>query len=285
MYCLESAQQMPALPEEIEEALAENIQINNSWGPKQFITENGKLTKVEFKKCTSIFDDQNRFNPQYDENETIIVDADKVILSIGQSIEHNELLKGLNIEVNRNNTIKADSFTYQTNEKDIFVGGDVYTGPRFAIDAIAAGKEGAISIHRSVHEGQSLVLGRDRRNYIALDKSNLRIEGYDNTPRQRVLHDDKNHKSFKDNRLTFTEEQVKKETARCLGCGAVQVDQYMCIGCGQCTTKCMFDAITLERRYNEFAPVFEQLPIEVAKYAVKRSANIAVNALNPNKDN
>lgn len=276
MYCLEKRAEMPALDEEIEEAESEDIVINNSYGPKRIIVENGKVTGVEFKKCVSVFDADGKFSPTYDENDTIVVPADYVLLSVGQSIVWGNLLNGTNVQLNKNNTAVADGFTYATGERDIFVGGDCFTGPKFAIHAIAAGKQGAISLHRTVWEGQSLIFGRDRREYHSLDKENLVIEegSFDSTPRQRPLHIDKNEKTFKDTRATFTEEQLKKETARCLGCGAVIVDEFKCVGCGQCTTKCKFDAIHLVKKYNTFAPVYEKLPIAVAKNAVKRASRI-----------
>jgi len=279
MYCLEARNEMPALDEEIEEALEEDIVINNSWGPKRIISKDGKVTGIELKKCVSVFDKDKKFNPKYDENETITVDADFVLLSVGQSIDWGGLLTDSAVVLNRNNTAQADSFTYQTAQSDVFVGGDAYTGPKFAIDAIAAGKQAAISIHRFVQPGQSLTYGRDRREYVALDKQNIVVESYDTTRRQLAGHNAKNRKTFKDTRETFTEEQLKKETERCLGCGAVQVDQYMCVGCGQCTTKCRFDAISLVKKYNNFAPVYEKLPLVVAKYAVQRSGKIAVSSI------
>ena len=279
MYCLEARNEMPALNEEIEEALEEDIVINNSWGPERIISKDGKVTGIELKKCVSVFDKDKKFNPKYDENKTITVDADFVLLSVGQSIDWGGLLTDSAVVLNRNNTAQADSLTYQTAQSDVFVGGDAYTGPKFAIDAIAAGKQAAISIHRFVQPGQSLVYGRDRREYIALDKQNIVVESYDTSRRQLAGHNAKNRKTFKDTRVTFTEEQLKKETERCLGCGAVQVDQYMCVGCGQCTTKCRFDAISLVKKYNNFAPVYEKLPLVVAKYAVRRSGKIAVSSI------
>lgn len=277
MYCLESRKEMPALEEEIEEALEEDIVINNSWGPKRIVTENGRVVGVEFKKCVSVFDKEGRFNPVYDENDLKVVEADYVLLSVGQAIDWGNLLEGSKAQVNRNNTIKADPVTYQTDEPDIFAGGDSYTGPKFAIDAIAAGKEGAISIHRFVQPGQSLVNGRDRREYIELDKNSLIFEGYDNTPRQKAEHDTKikAKESFKDIRSTFTEEQVKKETERCLGCGATIVDEFMCVGCGQCTTKCKFDAISLVRKYDAEGVAYEKVKPVVVKTTIKRQGRIA----------
>jgi len=274
MFCLESRKEMPALEEEIEEALSEGIVINNSWGPKRIITENGKVTGIEFKRCTSVFDENKRFNPAYDENETITVKADAILLSIGQSIDWGNLIEGSRIELNPNKTIKADPFTYQTGEPDVFAGGDAFTGPSFAIDAIAAGKQGAISIHRFVHPGQSLVIGRDRRIYKSLDKQNVDFEGYDRMPRQRPLHISAHDKTFRDPRATFTEEQVRKETERCLGCGATVVDEFLCVGCGACTTKCKFDAISLVRKYNGEGVKYEKLKPVVIKQILKRKGKI-----------
>lgn len=274
MFCLESREEMPALKEEIEETLEEGIAIENGWGPKRIVVENGKVTGVEFKKCTSVFNSDGRFAPEYDENDTMIVETDVVLLSIGQSIEWGNLLDGSKVELNRNNTAKADGLTYQTAEKDVFVGGDAFTGPKFAINAIAAGKEAAISLHRFVQPGQSLTLGRDRREYHMFDKDNVVIEGFDNVPRQRIGHNPEAKNSFKDDRVTFTEEQMKKETERCLGCGAAKVDAYMCVGCGQCTTKCKFDAIQLIKTGHSVPNTYEKLPIKMAANAIKRAGKI-----------
>lgn len=162
------------------------------------------------------------------------------------------MLDGQNIELNRNNTIPCDPKTRVTSVDDIFAGGDVVTGPKFAIDAIAAGHEAAISLHRAVHEGQSLVLGRDNREFKALDKDNADFEriGFDDIKRQSPARDNSKDKTFDDSRLDFTLEQIKKETARCLKCGATKVDEYMCVGCGQCTTQCKFDAIKLVKKHD-----------------------------------
>lgn len=281
MFCLESRKEMPALDEEIEEALSEDVGINNSWGPRCIVTENGHVVGVEFKKCVSVFDENRKFSPKFDENETKFVKADKVLLSIGQGIDWGELLKDSKMELNPNNTIKVDSFTLQTGEPDVFAGGDAVTGPKFAIDAIALGKEGAISIHRYVHSGQDLVLGRDRREYRAFDKENLDLEGYDRIPRQRTNHVDgaKAKASFKDLRPTLTEEQVRKETERCLSCGATTVDEYMCVGCGSCTTRCKFDAISLVRKYDAQNVPFEKLKPVIIKNMIGRKGRMVTHSI------
>jgi len=156
MFTLEQRNELPAADDEIDEALEESITLNCGWGPKEILTKGGKVSGVVFKKCVSVFDANHRFAPKYDENDTMTVEADFVLAAIGQSVEWGGLLEGTAIETNRNGTAKADSWTYQTGEPDIFVGGDVYSGPKFAIDAIAAGKEGADSLHRASWDGHSL---------------------------------------------------------------------------------------------------------------------------------
>lgn len=244
---LETRDIMPALPEEIELAESEGIEFHGGWGPKEILTENGKVTGIVFKKCTQVKNAEGRFDPQYDENDTMTIPCSNVLLSVGQGTVWGDLLKDEAVEF-RGPAPVADPVTYQTTVDDIFVGGDMFTGPRFAIDAIAAGKEAAISIHRFVQPGSSLTIGRNPNYYKELDKTDILVENYDNTGRQTPGHNESiDKKSFRDSKLVFTEEQVKAETARCLGCGASIVDSNKCVGCGLCTTRCEFDAIHLHR--------------------------------------
>ena len=249
MFCLETREKMPASNEEIEEALEEGIELNCGWGPKEILEEDGHVRGVVFKKCTRVFDAQGRFSPEYDENDTVTVPCRHVIFSVGQAIDWGHMLDNLHVELRPNGGALANKLTYQTSEPDIFVGGDVYTGPKFAIDAIAAGREGAVSLHRYVHENCTLTIGRNRRDFIELDKENIKVETYDSSSRQIPPKADvkEQAKTFRDLSHSLTEEQVKKETSRCLSCGASVVDPNKCIGCGICTTKCMFDAIHLHR--------------------------------------
>ena len=249
MFCLETREKMPASNEEIEEALEEGIELNCGWGPKEILEEDGHVRGIVFKKCTRVFDAQGRFSPEYDENDTVTVPCRHVIFSVGQAIDWGHMLDNLHVELRPNGGALANKLTYQTSEPDIFVGGDVYTGPKFAIDAIAAGREGAVSLHRYVHENCTLTIGRNRRDFIELDKENIKVETYDSSSRQIPPKADvkEQAKTFRDLSHSLTEEQVKKETSRCLSCGASVVDPNKCIGCGICTTKCMFDAIHLHR--------------------------------------
>ena len=274
MVCLESRDTMPASKNEIAESLEENIEIQCSWGPKEVkVDENGHVTAIVFKKCLRTIDENGRFNPAYDENETMTLDADHIVFAIGQAIEWGGLLEGTKVEFHRGNYPVADPLTYQTAEPDIFVGGDVYHGPKFVIDAIEEGKCAAESLHRYVHKGADMKIGRNRRDFIMLDKDDIYIDCYDHAGRQEAGMDETiDPHSFRDAHLTLTEEQVKIETARCLSCGASWVDPNKCIGCGVCTTKCMFDAIHLKRDHPECTDMrrAEDKIKVVASMAVKR---------------
>ena len=249
MFCLEQRENMPASKEEIAEALEEGIELNCGWGPKEVLEEDGKVAGVVFKKCIRVLDEQGRFSPEYDEEQTVTVPCKHVIFSVGQAIEWGNMLDNLDLKRRPNGGALADKLTYQTSEPDIFVGGDVYTGPRFAIDAIAAGREGAISLHRYVHENCTLTIGRNRRDFVELDKNNISVDSYDTSKRQIPAKADEKAQAatFRDLSHSLTEEQVKAETSRCLSCGASVVNPNKCIGCGVCTTKCVFDAIHLHR--------------------------------------
>lgn len=210
--------------------------------------------------------------------------CDYLLLSVGQQFDYKTLLKGEGIELTERNTIMVNDITLQSSKEDIFAGGDVASGPRLAIDAIAAGKEAAVSIHRFVQNGQSLVFGRDNHSYKMFDKYNL-VDSidYDGTERQRINHVDakKAKTTFKDLRGVLTEEQIQKETARCLSCGATKADEYLCVGCGACTLRCKFDAIKLERVYDVKGYEIDKLPKQVIKNALTRKAKITLNKINP----
>ena len=279
MVCLESRDAMPATPEEIREAEAEAVAIQCGWGPKEICLEAGRVTGVVFKRCLSVFDPEGRFAPVYDESDTMTLPCERVFMAIGQSIQWGGLLDGETVELGRGRSPVADPVTYQTGAADIFVGGDVYTGPKFAIDAIAAGKEGAVSIHRFVQPNTSLTIGRDPRRFIQLDKQDLDIGDYDTAGRQEPAQpQDGERLSFRDTHGTLTEEQVRKETARCLGCGATIVDANKCIGCGLCTTKCEFDAIHLRRERPEcstMVPTEDKFKV-ILPYMLKRKMKIVL---------
>ncbi len=283
MYCLEQYDEMPCGPADRGETEADGITIHAGFGPMEIAAQNGAATGITFKKCLSVKNAEGRFAPVFDESATETVECTAILYCIGQRVEWKDLLTGTKVEFNPNGTAKADPVTYQTAEPDIFVGGDAYTGQKFVIDAIAAGKEGAISLHRFVHEGQSLTQGRDLRKFVELNKDELvlPIGCYDAPARQVPCHDPAKAKTFKNDRLPFTEEQVKAEASRCLGCGVSVVDPHKCIGCGVCTTRCEFDAIHITRDHPEFSRMwkYEQRYKAIAAHAVKREKNIAIKKL------
>ena len=277
MLCLEGADEMPAAKDEVDGAKEEGIEVCNGWGPKEVLVTDGKVSGIIFKKCTSVKGADGRFNPQYDENETITISCENVLQAIGQSAEWGELLAGTKVELAPNGCVKHDPVTFQTAEPDIFVGGDIGHGARFAIDAIADGKKAADSLNRFVHPGQSLTIARDLREFIELDKSDIVIETYDNAQRQAPGHRaGKATETFEDLRLPLTEEQVHTEASRCLSCGATTVDLNRCIGCGLCTTRCEFDAIHLQRDLPDSSNMVrcEDKFGPIGKYAVQREMKI-----------
>lgn len=280
MYCLEDRATMPASKEEIAETLDEGIEINNSWGPKEvLVDEKGHVTGIVLKKCTRTIDPETkRFSPLYDENETITVKADKIVFAIGQAIEWGKLLEGTGVTFWHGNYPIADKLTYQTADPDIYVGGDVFTGPKFVIDAIAAGHAVADSLNRHVQWGAHPTIGLNRRSFVPLDKNDISLPDYDHAGRQEepVNAEIDAKKSFRDAHLTLTEEQVKIETGRCLSCGASVVDPHKCIGCGICTTRCKFDAIHLVRDHPEMTKMVrgEDKVGGLLGYAFKRGAKI-----------
>ncbi len=287
VFSLEDRNHMPATNREILETLDEGIEINNGYGPKEIIKdENGCVKQIVFKKCLSVNDPvTHKFNPVYDENDTVTIDATHVIFAIGQTINWGNLLEGTKVTFQHGNYPVADKLTYQTNEPDIFVGGDVYTGPKFAIDAIEAGKCAAESLHRFVQPGTSLTIGRNRRDFIELNKDDLVIDGYDNQGRNEPGMDETidYRNSFKDAHKTFTKEQAMSEANRCLCCGASIVDENKCIGCGVCTTKCEFDAIHLVRDHPEMSTMVksEDKFKKILPYAIKRGLKIKFKTKTP----
>lgn len=287
MFCLEDRETMPASRDEIEEALEEGLKLYPSWGPKEVkVDENGNVCGMVLKKCVRTIDPEtNKFSPVYDENDTMEVKADKIVFAIGQCIEWGDLLKGTKVEFWHGDYPVADKLTYQTADEDIFVGGDVYTGPGFVIDAIAQGHAAAESLHRHVRPRASMTIGRDRRDYQPLNKDDITYPSYDHAGRQEAQMNPNidHHHSFKDAHVTLTEEQIKIETARCLSCGAAYVDPNKCIGCGICTTRCRFDAIHLVRDHPECTDMRageDKIP-GMLGYAVKRAAKIVANAGSP----
>ncbi len=235
---------------EVKEAREDGVKFLFEHKPVEIVSKDGKITAF---KC-----------------ECGDIGCDTVIAAIGQKID----LGGIAAEglaLTEKGTVIAKELTYQTNVPDIFAGGDVQTGPKFVIDAIAAGREAAISMHRYMRPHSSLTLNRNRRDYIELDKSKVVL------PLDKIKAPERQCEAYE----TLTEEQVRFETSRCLGCGASIVDENRCIGCGLCTTRCHFDAIHLSRDVPEcsnLVPREDSMKV-MLPYMAKRAAKIAIKDL------
>ena len=232
---------MKAERQEIDEALAEGIVLKTEHKPLRIEGEG----KVRALVC--------------DAGEIV---CDTVIAAIGQRVD----LGGIAPEamvIRENGTIDAAELTYQTAQKDIFAVGDVFSGPKYVIDAIAAGREAAISMHRFMRPKTSLTLNRNRRDFIELDKSKVAIPVSELKAPARAEGE-------------LTEELVRQEASRCLGCGAAVVDTNRCLGCGVCTTRCRFDAIHLSRDLPECSDLVDRFDSnkKLLPYMIKRGIKI-----------
>ena len=279
MVALEQPDDLPATPAEVADAETDGVSVVCGWGPKQVFTRgDGRAYAVEFKRCTAVTDGEGCFAPRYDKAAVHTLPCDTLVLATGQRTAWGSLLAGSAVELDERSRAVADARTYQTAEPDVFVGGDAFTGPSFAIDAIAAGKQAAESIHRFVHPAASLTIGRDQRHFVEFDKRGAQLPSYDTVGRQRPGFDRElaAAQPFADAHRTLTEEQVRTETARCLSCGVSVVDPHKCIGCGLCTTRCAFNAITLHRDIPDASRMYrtEDKLKAIAPYAAKRAIRL-----------
>ena len=237
LVCLEQRNEMPAWEYEIEEALSEGIVIENGWGPLQFSEKGGNLSTVSFKKCVSVFDDQKRFNPSYDEKTTTSWEADTAIVAIGQQSDL-EGLSSQGLKVTPRGSFEADPLTLETNLPGVFTGGDFFYGPKSVVEAVACGKEAAESIHRYLNK---LDLKADRQKDWSFTKPET--EGEILKPRQAMPTRDLSERrgTYQEMALGFTEERARREAERCLKCG-------ICSECYQCVEACLAKAIDHEMK-------------------------------------
>ncbi|MQY81434.1 MAG: NAD(P)-binding protein [Dehalococcoidia bacterium] len=273
--CLECAEEMPAHPWEIEEAVEEGVKVMNSWGPNEIVGKDGSVAGVAFKKCTSVFDSEGRFSPTFDENVTTSVDSDMVIIAIGQATDLSVLPEKTDIKTTRGGWLIVDPVTLATDEEGIFAGGDGVTGPKSAVEAIQHGHEAAVSIDRYLNkldlkegreakkeepaplpEGKHEKKARLDAKYIALER---RLSGFDEIVDM------------------LTEEEAIKEAERCLDCG-------LCSECLQCVAVCQANAIDHNMKEEEvelqvgsvvLAPGFEPFDARLkSEYGYGRMPNV-----------
>ncbi|MBT8342308.1 MAG: FAD-dependent oxidoreductase [Desulfatitalea sp.] len=233
LICLESREQMPAWEHEIEEALEGDINIVNSFGPKSFfIDKDKKVSGLEFKTCTAVFDDNGRFNPSYDDNACQPFFGDTVIIAIGQSTDTTGLTEQ-NIALSRPGGLEADPVTLQTPIDWVFAGGDAFYGPKSVVEAVACGKEAAESIHRFVN-GLDLKQGREKTwEYVkpetAYEEKKARVPVRCLDPEARACN-------FLEVSFGYNGDEAKLEADRCLKCG-------ICSECYQCVDACLAGAV------------------------------------------
>ncbi|MBO8169809.1 MAG: FAD-dependent oxidoreductase [Thermoanaerobacteraceae bacterium] len=229
LACLESRKEMPAHEWEIEEALEEGVKIHPSWGPEKFLG-NGSVTGVEMKKCTAVFDDEGRFNPQFDESVRKIFDADMVIVAIGQASDLSFIPENSGIEITRGGTIVADPITLATGEEGVFACGDIVSGPASVVEAVASAHEAALSIERYL-KGEDLAAGREVKRGEKLGpplKTPVRGNG---RIQQGMADPEERRKDFREVYQGFSKEDAIAEAKRCLNCG-------ICSECLQCEAVC-----------------------------------------------
>jgi len=233
LICLEKREEMPAWEHEIEEALEGDIKIINSFGPKAFfIDKSNKVSGIEFKTCTAVFDSDGRFNPSYDENECQPLFGDTVIISIGQSTDLS-FIKEQGIAITRVGGLEADPVTLQTPIDWVFAGGDAFYGPKSVVEAVSCGKEAAESIDRFIN---GLDLNENREKTWEFEKPDISLEP--NKPRTpiRCLDPAARECNFLEVSYGYDETEAKKEAERCLKCG-------ICSECYQCVNACLAGAI------------------------------------------
>ena len=280
LYCLEAFDDMPMGAEDQQLCAADGVTIHAGWGQTEILKdENGSCSGIRFRKCLSVRGEDGRFDPKFDDAETTEESCTTVLYCIGQKAEWKDLLAGTKVEFNRNGTVKADPVTLQTAEPDIFAGGDAYSGQLFVVDALAMGREGAVSLHRFVNEGQSLTIHRNTRKFTPLCKDDivLPVEAYKKPARSVRPVDPAKRLTMHDEHLCFTEEQIRSEASRCLECGRSVVDTNKCLGCGMCTVQCKFDAIHLNRNmgdaYSKMIPAEDKFKA-IGAYLPKRAVKI-----------
>jgi len=273
--CLESPEEIPSHPWEIEEAEEEGVVINHRWGPTQVIGKDGRVTAIEFRRCTAVFDSEGRFNPTYNDSETTRFDCDTVIIAIGQTTDLSALSENSAVKTTGGGFIIADPITLATDEEGIFAGGDGVTGPRSAVEAIHHGHEAAISIDRYLN-GLDLREGREKP-----EETPATLPEGKHPKKQRAavarISLEQRIAGFDEIEATFTEEEARAEAERCLDCG-------LCSECLQCVAACQAEAIDHNMKDEEvelevgsviLAPGFEPFDAAIkTEYGYGRMANV-----------
>ncbi|MHC4403416.1 MAG: FAD-dependent oxidoreductase [Planctomycetota bacterium] len=232
LVCLESREEMPAYEWEIRDAAEEGVVLNPAWGPKEIVGSGGKASGLKLQRCTSVFDEQGRFAPTFD-GEVSEIDADCVIIAIGQRSDFSFLSEDDPLWDPSKRFIHADKLTLQTNVDWIFAGGDMATGPKSVVEAVAQGHEAAESIDRFVR-GDDLAAGRQLPEPTPAPMPEREFSIMPRAVPSRLPLGDR--AGYVEIEQTLDEQAAITEAKRCLACG-------VCSECLQCVTACSAGAI------------------------------------------
>jgi NADPH-dependent glutamate synthase beta subunit-like oxidoreductase len=270
LICLESREEMPAYEEEIEEGLREGLKIHPSVGPKSFVGAGGRVTGVQTVRCTSVFDAQHRFNPQFEAGSETVIPCDTVILAIGQASDLSFLTPEDGVETARQGTIKIDPETLMSTAPGIFAAGDIAFGPRLIISAVADGKKAAAEIDRYLRGPD----WKPKPKYVqitVLDHHEM-AEGFDEYSRLGVPTIPLERRTgVTEVETGYTEEQARTEASRCLQCWintifeGNETEGSECILCGGCVDVCPENCLKL-------VPLSQFMFAEDAKARLKAEA-------------
>ncbi len=239
LVSLESFEEMPADAIEIQEGEEEGVIRHNSWGPKEILVDSaGNARGVRFVRCLSVFDENKRFAPKFDENETIDMEANTVILSIGQATDLS-FVDSQDVALNERGQLKLDASLNQTDAEDVFAAGDVSTGPGLMIDAIASGKQAARKIYtylkKQTFSTETLISHTDIKDY-------KKESGYESIRREGVpamSPEERKHAMNATVEKGFAESQALRQGSRCFNCAVNTIfDGDKCILCGGCADVC-----------------------------------------------
>jgi len=243
MACLESGDTIPAHKEEIDQALAEGVAINEGWGPRRILKDGKAIIGIELARCTSLCDEKGMFNPCLDEQDIRTLDADMIILAIGQAPDLSLISKEMSIT--EGGTIKIDPITGETTLPGVFAGGDIVSGASTVVEAIAAGRSAAVSIDR-YHRREDLKKGRDATPDRVKKPPK---EGIPEMTRLQtpLLSTDERAKTFREVATGFDEDMVYLESQRCMTCGSRAVINFVeeCRLCQACERNCPQKAVSI----------------------------------------
>lgn len=220
LVCLEKEHEMPASAEELERAKEEGVQMYPGWGLGKIVTDaDGKVKGLEAKKCVSVFDENHRFSPVYDESERMTIDSDYIILATGQRVDIEFLGEAFTEQLKTaRGLIDVDLESYKTKHAGIYAGGDVVTGPNIAIRAIRAGRVAAAGINKDF--GIAALEAPEKEQFIHFDSESVK-----KTESNKLKELPVSERSLtKEDAASFDEETAIDEAGRCMNCGCYSVN-------------------------------------------------------------